>query len=254
MADWQTHVILAAKLLKSCGCEPGAAIYSVLPVADRIPANFHRVRLHIIANMPKLLDVAIEVFTEKNMNAETNSYEFRRISEDYEKEFKPLIKEAARVVGDNSVGIVSSDKVSAAVSLMSHLYFDTMNNPVQAFLPKSSVCSAQWDLWDSIDYLKFRNEFYNKENIEAFQKKIAALPVWETRTDPRSIIKAMIVRIGELSRPSIPYDVIDLTIAEFFRYLLGNDYVEHIKMSHELAFCRALEKEINDEIIREFGK
>jgi len=72
--DWETHVVLAAKLLKSCDLDKGAAIYSNLPVIDNKPAHYHRVYAHILENQPSILDVALEIFgseeiASRNFNA-----------------------------------------------------------------------------------------------------------------------------------------------------------------------------------------
>jgi len=261
--DWQTHIILAAKLLKACGCDEGAAIYSNLPALDSEPAHFHRVYAHIIENLPKILDTAIEIFSGTNMNADKNSYEYKRIK-DLEEEFRRLLVVGNDILENNKIIEVTNDKLSAALSLISHIYFDTFNNPVQAFIPNSSICSGQWEFWDNIDYLKFRGEFYSEPIIVPFRKKIANSPVWIEKPDPnvfpkeirgrfieedtlnkpfnpKAMIKAMIIRIGEMAKPAINYEKIDYSLRKFLRYL---EIDEYLRIDREIEFLRRLEKEM----------
>lgn len=65
--DWGTHVVLAPKLLESCGLDKGTAIYSSLPTIDSKPARYHRVYAHILENRPSTLDVASETFDSEEI-------------------------------------------------------------------------------------------------------------------------------------------------------------------------------------------
>jgi len=254
MVDWQTHVVLAAKLLKTCEKDVSASIYSELPAADREPAHFHRVRFHIIHYTPDLVRAGIQVFTGKEMGIKEDSYEHKRLTAEYLDHFQPRAIKGAQIVGDPAIAKASSDLQSAALSCISHLYFDTPNNPVQAFIPLSSYGSAEWDLWNEIDYLKFRKEFYEPEYIDEFRKKMVDNKVWNTKLNPDSMMKAMIVRLGEKAQPSIGYDVIDKTIANFFKDLYGEDFHTHIKKNKEYQFCLELEKEMFTIIRKMFPK
>lgn len=283
--DWGTHVVLAAKLLESCGLDKGAAIYSVIPVIDKEPPHFHRVYAHILENQPDFLDVAMEVLSGNGSDRTDLSAMYRKKEEKVsglEKELAALspddeegkrflekkiyahnriVEEAAGflghaedavdIVGDKSVREISKDKVSAAVSLMSHTYFDVWNNPVQVFLPECSHCSAQWEFWNHVDYMKFRSDFYKPENIVPFRKEIAKSDVWNTSLKPEAIIKAMIIRLGELGQPAIPYEIIDMGVRDFLRYLDIDDYQ---KVDKEIEFCHALENEIQDIIFKDYRK
>lgn len=259
--DWGTHFILAAKLLDSCGGDKGATIYSVLPVIDRKPAHFHRVYAHILANQPKILDAGIEIFAGVDTAVDKNSYEYKRIKED-ESMLRGYLADSKKIIHDESILKLSRDKLSAGLSLISHTYFDTFNNPVQMFLPESSFCSGQWDFWDNVDYLKFRSQFYEDKNIINFRKKMVKSAIWQAKPnldefpldirrrveetsgkklDPRALIKAMIIRIGEMSKPAISYNVIERGIRKFLRYLKLNEYV---RADREMQFCHKLEAEI----------
>lgn len=277
---------MAAKLLESCELEKGAAIYSVIPVIDKEPPHFHRVYAHILENQPDFLDVALEIFNgdggvdsrnlsvlnrkkderisqfEKEMTTlspddydgkatlERKIYAHRRIVEETPG-FLNHAEDAVNIVEDESVRNISKDKTSAAVSLLSHTYFDVWNNPVQVFLPNSSYCSAQWEFWNNVDYMKFRGDFYKPENIIPFRKEIAKSNIWNTKLRPEAMMKAMIIRLGELGQPAIPYEVVDMGVRDFLRYLDINDYQ---KADSELEFCHRLENEIQEIIYRNYRK
>ena len=138
------------------------------------------------------------------------------------------------------------------------------NNPVQAFLPNSSFCSGQWEFWNNIDYLRFRGEFYSEPIIVPFRKKIANSPVWTEKPDPnifpkeirdrlmeenafnrpfnpKAMIKAMIIRIGEMAKPAINYEKIDYPLRKFLRYLEIDQY---LRIDREIEFLRRIEKEM----------
>ena len=238
--DHLTHIGMAYKLLESCGCDKRAASYSLLPAIDREPAHFHRVYAHIISNFPKIITTAIHVFSDNSVPVDKNSYEYRRISDD-KKYFLRLTEAASSVINDNSISHPSSDKVSGGVALLSHIYFDTFNNPVQAFLPESVYSSGQWEFWKNVGYLTFRSKFYRKDIIQTFRERLLDDKIWDTKVDPYTLIKAMIVRMGDLSQPRIGYEIIDWKIREYLRFL-GCD--EYKRPDRELQFCKNLEKKI----------
>ncbi|MGH7422687.1 MAG: hypothetical protein ACREJ8_04565, partial [Candidatus Methylomirabilales bacterium] len=152
--DWGTHVILATRLLKSCGLDPGAAIYASLPIIDRQPTHYHGVYAHTLDNFRDFLDVALEIFpsdefTRRDFGAlhdrkesaiqeleahldilpvsdekgwhlvERKIYALRRIVEEAPV-FAHHLETAATLVGDPQVGRPGTDRLAAAVSLLSH--------------------------------------------------------------------------------------------------------------------------------------
>lgn len=283
--DWGTHMVLAARLLDSSGLNVGAAIYSVIPVIDQKPAHFHRVYAHILENQPDFLDVTLELFNrpevakrdftalnkyilektaqlekefsatsasnmKRRMMLEKKIYAFKRIGEETPG-FLKLLDDARDVVGDERVAQISTDKLSAAVSLLSHTFFDTYNNPVQIFLPACSLCSAQWDFWSKIDYMKFRGDFYKPENIVPFRKEIAGSKVWNVKLKPEALMKALIIRLGEMGQPAIPYETVDMGVRDFLRYMNIDEYQ---RADAELKFLRDLEDEIAAIIYKNFAR
>ena len=278
-------MVLAAKLLDSSKLDVGAAIYSVIPVIDQKPAHFHRVYAHILENQPDFLDVTLELFKRpevvkrdfaalgkfisektaqlqkeydsvpvkeaaKRQKIEKRIYAFTRISEETPG-FLKLLDDARDVVGDERVTKISTDKLSAAVSLLSHTYFDTYNNPVQIFLPNCALCSAQWDFWSKIDYMKFRGDFYKPENIVPFRREVAKSKVWNVTLKPEALMKALIIRLGEMGEPAIPYEIVDMGVRDFLRYMEIDEYQ---KADNELKFLHDLEKDISEIIYKNFAR
>jgi len=280
--DWGTHVFLAVNLLESCKLDKGAAIYSLLPVIDVKPAHYHRVYAHIIENQHDILNAGLDILgseevasrdfealnervklkianlkadlvkgnDDENRDLERKIYAYSRITEEA-KTFVDLAAKTVELLGDVSISNISNDKMSAGVSLISHIYFDTYNNPVQGFLPYSSIASAQWDFWDNIHYMKFRSDFFSEENITLFRREVAESKVWNAGLNPAALIETMIIRLGEMGQPAIKYEIVDGVVRRFLRYM-GIDTYQ--KADRELKFCRDLEAFITETIMTRFGK
>ena len=244
--DHLTHVVMSYKLLQSCGCDKSCSIYSLLPALDREPAHFHRVYGHIISNFPTIIASAIHVFADESYPVDESSYEFGRVKEDKEY-FLDLAKQASSIIDDDSILNPCADKLGAGISLLSHIYFDTYNNPVQAFLPDSVHSSGQWDFWKTIGYLSFRTNFYREDIISAFRKRLFEDKIWDEKLNPYALIKAMIIRLGDLASPGVKYEVVDWKMREYLRFL-GLD--EYKRPDNELRFCKNLETRITA-LIRE---
>lgn len=238
--DHLTHIVMSYKLLQACGCDKRAALYSLVPALDREPAHFHRVYGHIISNFPKILTTAIHVFADNSVSVEKESYEYESISRDKEY-YLSLVKKASAIIKDDSILNPSCEKLGGGLSLLSHIYFDTFNNPVQAFLPESVYSSGQWDFWREIGYLTFRRKFYTDNVISIFREKLLNDELWNVKLNPYTLIKAIIIRLGDLSMPGVQYEIVDWKIREYLRFI-GLD--EYKRPDQELAFCKNLEKRI----------
>lgn len=281
--DWQTHVVLASKVLEACGLEKGCALYSNLPAIDSKPPHYHRVYGHILENQPIILEAALNIFTmeeiekgnlkrlkekialkikrfkeglnkenirEKRWEWENKIYVYQRICEEIEG-FLELSEKAGNILNDKEITKISNNKIGAGTSLISHIFFDTFNNPIQAFLPYTSLCSGQWELWDEIDYMAFRYDFYKEQVIKRFRKEISSSNIWNISLKPEALIKAMIIRVGEQGQPHIPYEAVDLCIRNFLRFLDINEYQ---RVDREVEFLRKLEIKIGNFIKKSFPK
>lgn len=306
--DWITHLILAGKLLESCNLPLGSCIYSVLPTVDVKPLAFHRQYAHILTNQKFLLDASLGIYgmkefkkrdfpmlrkktdeklaifieeqekiersntsKEKKMFGRNRTYFFKRVVETAEGFVRNELHEATKILGKEG-GNVSTSLVAAAVSLVSHTYFDTFNNPVSVFYPYASNYSAHWSFWEEIDYLDFRETFYDDENIIPFREQMHDSSVWVIEVDPTyetneiirkriereldkpykpyGIIKAMIERMGDLA-PRINYEAIDRALRDFLSYL-GCKKIVH--SDRERLFLLNIEREIKRSIFERYGR
>lgn len=257
--DHVTHISMAYRLLEACDLDKTATIYSLLPAIDRIPDHYHRLYAHIINNFPCTLASALDVFANHQVERfwkfenggyyeqkiDEQSYLYKRVKEDKEY-FTNIVKSVTPLIGEFSTLAPSRDIISASVALLSHIYFDTFNNPVQAFLPDSVCASGQWGFWENVGYMNFRERFYVENVIQNFRKQLFENEIWNVKLEPFTLIKSMIIRMGDLSQPGIEYETVDNKIRDFLRLLDCNEYVRPDK---ELKFCKALENTIAQLIV-----
>lgn len=306
--DWETHLILAGKLLKCCNLPIGGCIYSVLPAIDIKPLAFHRQYAHVLANQTLVLDAATEIYgmdefkkrdfsslkqktdeklailkkeqekigmgnaskKEKRL-ARNKIYFYNRVAETAEGFVKRELGGATKILGKKAEDI-STDLATAAVSLVSHTYFDTFNNPVSVFYPYAPNYAAHWSFWEEIEYLDFKETFYDDENIDSFRKNIHDSSVWVTEVDPTyerdkiirerieremgkpynpyGMIKAMIERLGDLAL-GINYEAVDRALRDFLHYLGCKELIHSDK---ERLFLLNVEREIKRLIFERYEK
>jgi len=306
--DWETHFILSGKLLKSCNLPTGGCIYSVLPAIDIEPLAFHRQYAHVLANQTLILDAAtkiycMEEFKDRDFNAlkrktdakldtlkveleklegddatkmekrsaRNKIYFYKRVAETAVGFINKELSAAAKILGKEAED-VSTDLATAAVSLVSHTYFDTFNNPVSVFYPYAPNYAAQWSFWEEIDYLDFKETFYEENNINQFREKMRDSSAWVTDVDPTAernpvireriekemgkpynpyaLVKAMIERLGDLAL-GINYKAVDMGVRDFLAYL---ECREIVHSDRERLFLLNVEREIKRLIYERYGK
>ena len=257
--DELTKGILSAKLLEACSCDINTLVYTFTPtIGEDISLYTHN--LH---NLPQILDSAIEIFTEKKTKVAKKSIYYVNLKKNQEKSIK-LFSDVCGLTGYKGQIKISPNKVHAGLSALSRLYFDSFIRPIQFFLPHSSVCSGRWDFWDSIDFFSFKERLQDKKFNFDFREEIIQNKVWNFKFDlkefpiivqrrlmkekllgkklnPEAMIKAMIIRLGEMGRPFINYEIIDFSIREFFTYLEAKKY---LRVDREMLFLRKLDKEM----------
>lgn len=257
--DELTKGVLSTKLLEVCDCDIDSAIYTFTPTIGK-DIKLHTHNLH---NLPQILDSAIEIFAGKKTKIAKNSIYYINLKKDQEK-FIKLFSSVCELTGYKGEIKISQNKTYASLSALSCLYFNSFTTPIQFFLPHSSVCSGRWDFWDSIDFFSFKEKLQNKEFNFDFREKILNSKVWDKKfsleefpiivqrrllkekllnkkLDPEAMIKAMIIRLGEMGRPLINYEIIDFSIREFFTYLCTKKYQ---RVDREMLFLRRLDDEI----------
>jgi len=189
--DSLTHVYFAWRLADVSGTDKASAYAALFPQIDRNPPYFHRLYAHNFALARDLSRIGQEVMaTGKIPPKFKDNYAWKRFLEE-----RPRIL-SYREKFSNASGIVlpapGTDALSGAVAYLSHIYFDTYNNPVQAFLPDVVHSCAQVDLWKSLNPVAFRLSLYESDNIEAFRKRLYFSSLWETRLEPHALAYALI--------------------------------------------------------------
>jgi hypothetical protein len=147
---------------------------------------------------PELTKLGLSIFagTEADL-ASTNTYATKRFHEE-----KPRI-----AAYDPSVKIQRSDLnddgyQAALLAYLSHLHLDTFNQPVQAFVPWTSRCSGQWELWDKIG--DFRYRLYVQQVVDGLRKELFEHKIW-TQCDfnPSELSFAICQRLVALSEADL---------------------------------------------------
>ena len=254
-----TKGVLSVKLLEACGGDINSAIYTFIPMED----EGIRLYTHSLHNLPQILDSAVEVFTGNKTEVAKNSIYYKYLKKEQENILK-IFSDVCYLINYKGQIKISQNRTYASLSAISHLYFDSFIMPIQFFLPHSSVCSGKWNFWDSIDFFTFKEKLQNKKFNFNFREKIIKNKIWDIKFDlnefpfivqrrlikekvldkklnPEAMIKAMIVKIGEMGRPFINYEILDFSIREFFTYLGVKKYQ---RIDREIEFLRRLDKEI----------
>ncbi|MFH1593048.1 MAG: hypothetical protein ABIB47_06815 [Candidatus Woesearchaeota archaeon] len=259
--DEKTQILLSSKLLEVCGRSSNASIYSLLPFMDKNHEKLRDLYGHSLHNLPKMLDSSLKILLNKKVDVAKTSYEFQRIKEE-QNNFRRILSDSIKILGKKEIEI-SKDKIEAALSLIGHVYFDTLIRPMQFFIPQSPFCSGQWNLWKNVDYFAFKEKLQDEEFMQEFRRRILNNKIWkikfrpeefsfiikkrlekedlfDKKLNPESMIKAIIIRMGELTNPPLDYEIIDFSIRSFFTYLGKKQY---LRIDREILFLRKLEEE-----------
>lgn len=256
--DELTKGILGAKLLEACDCEINNSIYAFIPsIADiKIYTN----SLHVA---PQILESSINLLAGKKPNIPRKSVYFTNLKRNEEKIIS-LFENLCGYMDYRGQKKIGQNKIEAALSYIGGVYFNAYAAPIQFFLPHSSACSGKWEFWDSIDYFDFSRKLQNKEFIFGFRDKIMKSKAWsikfglqdfplivqrrllkekmiDKKLNPEAMIKALIIKLGEMGRPFINYEIIDFSIREFLTYLGTTKY---LRVDREMEFLNRLDNDV----------
>lgn len=260
--DIKTKLVLTTKLLELCGNDKENAVYSFLTGLEKTPTHFSKTYFNSINSIPNLIESVSEVFCQKKTNIAKTSYEFKKTKEN-QQNFMQLINENKDLINLKDIKL-EDNKTKMALGIISSIYLESFVRPIQFFLPHSSACSGQWNFWENDNYFKFLEKINEKKFFIEFKEKIMKSEIWSTKfkpedfpeiikrrlikekacekkLDPNAMIKAMIIRLGEMAKPNINYEIIDYSIRNFFTYLNTNKY---LRVDRETKFLRMFEKEI----------
>lgn len=256
------YLILLNKLNEVCGLEDDNLVYALTPSIDNKLGYMNGIYSHTLDKLPLIVDSSLEIFGGIRVGAAKKSYAYLRLKEEKEN-FIKILTDAKQLLRLREIKL-GNNKNDAALAALSHIYLSSFIKPVQFFLPHSSICSGQWDFWDKVNYLELIEKIHQKETTKLLSKKLLKNDVWKTKfkaddfpeivkrrllkekllgekLGSNAMIKAMIIRMGELAKPSINYEVIDFSIRSFFTYLGVKKY---LRVDREILFLRTLEKEL----------
>ncbi len=260
-------LILTKKLLELCNCKPSYSIYALLPEING-GDYFYEVDSHSLLSLPRNIELVKSIFS-----LQTNGSKYGSNQHQYTAEFKEgLLNQLSQHkvwLGEKELEIKGDDKVSITLSLLFSSYLDCFVKPVQFYIPMSSSCAGQWDLWDKQDYFLFLKNIMDKDKPHKLIDKLSKNMIWKTKfkpedfnlavrkallkremfdkdLEPEAMIKAIIIRTGELSNPRVGYETIDYVMRTLFVNLKVDKY---LRVDREIEFLKRLEKTIKEEIL-----
>jgi hypothetical protein len=259
--DIKIKFVLVAKILELCGCNKENAVYSFITEFET-PTHFSKTYTNSINSIPNFIESASEIFCQKKTNIAKTSYELQKTKEN-QQNFIQLINENKDLINLTDITL-NDNKTKIALGIISNIYLESFVRPVQFFLPHSSACSGQWSFWENDNYFKFLEKINGKKFFIEFNEEIMKSEIWgikfkpedfpeiikrrlikekacEKKLDSNAMIKAMIIRLGEIAKPNINYEVIDYSIRNLFTYLNTNKY---LRVDREIKFLRMFEKEV----------
>lgn len=259
--DQTTQLLLTKKLLESCDLDGSAAFYTLIPGCQEQEEHHQKIQDYTLDQNTVLIDSALNIFAGTKTNVAKSAAGYKKILQNKEKLLDRFssTKELLQLPEQ-----LSSDRIAIALSIISHSYFKSLTHPVQFFLPHSAACSGQWSFWEKNDYFAllqritekefnfqlrdqltehqiWNSKFQPEEFTEIVRRRLNKENAFNQKLNPEALIKAMIIRLGEMAKPEINYEVIDYAIRSFFTYL---DVKQYLRVDREIKFLRALETEM----------
>ncbi|WAA09174.1 hypothetical protein [Fervidibacillus albus] len=188
-------------MLKVAGEDENMGHLSIIAKIDGSPSHLHRFHCHPLSKGPLLVKAALNVFGSKNGNVPyvpEDTFELRRLREDYEsfvEDFKVSDKKDADAMA-------FEEGYGALLSVISHSYFDTYNNAVQAFAPYEGYCAEQYAMWKKVDYFNYRIKWY-AETAPTVREKVLSEDFWNVSFSAKEMVKGLVHRLASLTQPSV---------------------------------------------------
>ncbi|MED4590506.1 hypothetical protein [Priestia flexa] len=204
--DRFSHIALSKGLLKVCGEPENMGYLSIVPKIDASPSFLHRLHCHPLSKGPILVKAALNVFgsTDNNVpNLPEDTFELVRLKEEY----SSFVEDFKITDNKDADDMAFKYGYGALLSVLSHSYFDTYNNAVQAFAPYESYCAGQYDMWSKVDYFNYRIKWYEQTAPEV-REKVLAEEFWKVEFSAKEMVKGIIHRVAALTKPSIKPETI----------------------------------------------
>ena len=205
--------------------------------------------------------MGISIFFGKEIDGGKSTFEYKNICK-----YKELFLQSAKSLNLTRTNVISDNKLEVGLSVLSSLYLTTFYHPIPFFLPFSSCYCGRYDFWDKIDYITLRSKVGNFAFSEKLMGEITSSEFWNVKTEmdvfpmavrerllrnremdkeynPAAMMKAMIIRIGELS--NVDYGVLDRSIRSFLRYV---EHVDYVRPDRELEYLKVIESRLETSI------
>lgn len=206
--DRYSHIELAKGLLRTANEDVNVSYMSILPLVDGEPSFLHRLHCHPLSKATTVVDAAKLVFGyDGDILPDVNeeSFELRRFRQEkhqFEEAFAKLVEDST------DRGMQITEGYASILSVISHTYFDTFNNAVQAFTPYESYCAGQYDMWHEIDYFNYRIKWY-QTTAPNVREKVLEEKFWNDYSfTAKELVKGMIERIAYYTRPSVSKETV----------------------------------------------
>ena len=277
----KNHINFARQILKVCQLDERPAYLANLPSFTRQKHSYNNIFIQPLSHLPDMSEAAIHIFSsldeqggnekktlelmgpvlkslQQDMQNSTNYME--RYYYHRKHFFYKQILHALKEISDQYTSMSGEKRILRSLfgkenegalflSFLSFVYFGLWLTPSQLFSPMSSLCSGSWDLWEEVDYFKLLEEFLPESETEFFSE-IYSSAIWDEPLNHFSLIKAMLIRMGEKGSPSIPYSIVDGTMRKFLRFLGLNEYK---RVDAELEFLMNYESQ-QEELFRKLFK
>ncbi len=236
---------------------------------------------HALSNLPELLEVAVGTFSmfEKFKHDEAQTREsLKPLIESIQQEIQnstnfnhryyykkqilfynqildhseELIAQYLKLSQESylpSEEFFKENQIGFFLSFISYIYFDLWIAPRQLFFPDKSTCSGAWSVWEDIDYFQLTELIQVDDDFQGFGAALYEHSFWNEKFDPHAMVKAMIIRMGELGNPAIPYSTVDWNIRIFLRFLGVSNYK---RCDRELEFLKDHECVFNQLLVKKF--
>lgn len=238
--DRYSHIALAKKLMEITQQDIHMGYLSIVAKIDGKPDHLHRLHCHPLVKAPKLMEASMKVFGSKDKNAtikDDSFFEYKRLLEDKDNFIEDYIYSGGNDVADMAV----TPGYGAILSIVSHTYFDTFNNTVQALAPFDFHCAGQYEMWKKVDYFNYRIKWY-AETAPSVRENVCKEDFWNTSFKPEELIKGIVRRIAYHTKPAPSLEAI-----KNVETVLGVDNVEYIPKTED--FLVKLEESLEKNII-----
>ncbi len=278
----RNHINFARQILKVCQLDDRVSSLANLPFFIVKKNTYNNFYIQPLSHLPDMLEAVVHIlrtFHEQGYDESKTSHCMEPVLKSLQQDmqsatnymeryyyqrkhfFYQEILHALKEISDQYTSQTKEKCVSPSLfdqenesalflSFISFVYFGLWLSPRQLFFPESSLCSGSWDLWKEIDYFRFLEDF-SPDSETDFSPEIYQDSIWRVSLDPFSLIKAMLIRMGEKGNPSIPYSIVDRTMREFLRFLGLNEYR---RVDIELEFLRNYEAQQEEHFRKVFKK